>query len=126
MSPLKFEQQAGAIKAALGLYRFRFGTEAELQEQIQTVLDSQFPGLFFREYKLSEKERPDFFQPSSGIVLEVKVRGSFAQVFRQLMRYALHPKVKGIALISGKPYDGVPQTLNTKPITNINLISHTL
>lgn len=95
--------------------RFRFTGEADLQEGIARALAGA--GVAFeREVSLSSRDRIDFLVGDVG--LEVKIEGGAAPVLRQLLRYALSPRVGRLLLattrsqhrqlpgeISGKPLD---------------------
>ena len=88
----------------LGSYKFATTNEALLQMAISQLLNKEII-LFYREHHLGDTDRPDFYLPEymhakSGIVIEVKVQGSPAQVTRQLDRYAAYDAVTEILLLT--------------------------
>lgn len=113
------DEDVEIIRALIVSGRVSYGNEDELQQLIEKRLASLQPGVD-REFRLSDHDRLDFFWESRGIVLEVKIKGNYAQHYQQLERYAQDPRVKGIILIRtrGKP---LPEELNNKPVRVINL-----
>lgn len=101
-------------------HTFSFSAEEELQEGIANVLEGA--GIAFeREYHLDARNRPDFFL-SAGIAIEVKVDGATSAVTRQLHRYAHHPDVRAIVLVTTRQrHRAIPRELNGKPVTVITL-----
>lgn len=77
---------------------------------------------FSREFKLSHRDRPDFFLPVPGLAIEIKVDGSTSSVIRQLHRYAEHEAVKGIFLLTSRMRHQVPETLNDKPVMAVTIL----
>lgn len=67
-----------------------------------------------REYRLSPRDRVDFFDEAKGCAIEVKLKANRRSILRQLTRYAEHDAVKTIVLVSGTAMalppaiDGVP------------------
>jgi len=60
----------------------------------------------------------------SGVVIEVKVNGSFADVERQLARYAACPEVGAIILATTRSkHHGIPFDLYGKPTRLVSLIT---
>lgn len=92
--------------------RYLGSNESELQDGIASVLT--IAGTKFeREYRLTKKDRLDFWVPRSivaigllngrverGIALEVKANGGLSDVVRQLHRYAAHESVLGLLLVT--------------------------
>lgn len=101
------------ITDALRSHRFRFASEAELQEGIERVLlDAAIP--LEREFRLG-RDRVDFWV--EGIALEVKVDGSLSEVTRQLHRYAQAPQVRAVLLVTTRAlHRRVPAEMTSKPI----------
>ena len=105
------------LKTAIGKYRFTFGTELQMQDQLAEVFTTA--GIYFeREFKLSAADRPDFF--ISQFAVETKLGGSLNEHLRQMKRYNSHEKVLGTILISTRPFE-LPETLSDKPVAGINL-----
>lgn len=58
------------------------------------------------EHSLSAADRIDFFLPSVGLGLEVKVKESPLTVIRQLSRYAAHAEVRHLLLVTTRHTHG--------------------
>jgi hypothetical protein len=107
------------IVATLQRYRFSCATEDELQRGIALALVAPLGGeTWKREVRLTPQDRPDFFLESYGIVIEVKIKGSFGNTLRQLDRYASLPAVKGIVLVTTRSVQALrmPYMLQGKPL----------
>jgi hypothetical protein len=94
-------------------YRFRFQSEADLQDGVGRVLEQEkIP--FERERPLG-KDRVDYF--ADGIAIEIKVDGSLSQVTRQLYRYSEYPEVRALLLVTCKmQHDRMPDEMNGKEV----------
>jgi hypothetical protein len=106
-------------------YRFCCVSEKDLQDGIAAVLlKENIPCL--RECTLSAPDRPDFML-EGGIALEIKIKGSLAELIRQASRYAEHEEVTGI-LVVGTPhwFPRIPATLGGKPVRALRLIGSLL
>ncbi len=69
-----------------------------------------------REVMLSATDRPDLLV--GGVCVEVKVAGSAAQVLAQLRRYAKHPQVESLVLLTRRAqHRGLPTDVDGKPLT---------
>lgn len=102
-----------SLRQTLSQFRFHYANEAELQRGIEQVLyDKQFE--FYREYLLTPESRPDFYL-TSGLVIEVKIASSTAEVMRQVARYASHEKVSGILLVTSRQHR-LPESFSGKPL----------
>jgi hypothetical protein len=99
----------GEIEKALAGVRFTVSDEAELQRAVDGVLCECIgftSWMFDDEVKLTERDRIDFtiydqlnkHQLPYGI--ELKVKGSAANVHRQLKRYAKTGKLQGLMLVT--------------------------
>lgn len=111
------------LSRTLRSHRFTFPSEYVLQEGIARVLlDAGIP--HEREHGLG-RDRVDFFldfQPEGGIALEVKIDGSLSSVTRQLHRYAQHPDVRAIVLVTTRAmHDRMPPEMGGKPLLVIHL-----
>lgn len=80
-------------------YEYAFINEAELQDQIETVLVEN-KVLFKREYVLDKESRIDFYLPDSKTGVEVKVKGGASIVSGQLSRYANSDQIENLILIT--------------------------
>lgn len=120
-----FREGANCIAHALDNYRFSWSNEAELQDGIGEAFEAQRLTVS-REHQLSEAGRVDFFlhtvgEPRRGIAIEVKTKGSAADIIRQLHRYASHDDVLGVVLVSTSLRLRAPAELAGKPTHTIHL-----
>lgn len=106
----------GEIVARLNKHRFRYANEEELQTAVAQVL-ADIPTLQ-REARLTAASRPDFFIAEDGIIIEIKVKGSFGKVLLQLERYATLEKVRGLVLVTTRSTQAyrMPYMLGGKPL----------
>lgn len=105
------------IGAVISRTRFDLSDEKATQAQIANVLDAA--GIaFVREERLSISDRPDFML--LGIAMEVKLRASKMEIWRQLCRYARHDRVTGVMLVSNTAMP-LPPAIEGKPAAVINL-----
>jgi len=100
-------------------YRFHFSSERQLQDGIAKVLGPTFE----REVVLDRHSRPDFFESESGTLVEVKTKGSAADLLRQVRRYAEFPQVKEIAVATTRMLhtSQLPAEINSKPVETVKL-----
>lgn len=117
--------QVTHVIAQINRYRYRVGNEIALQDGLATAL-TQSNIAFEREVSLSERDRPDFVL-ENGLLIEVKIKGSFAQLLRQCARYAKHDCVKAI-LVAGTPFwiPTLPAEVSGKPLYHLRLIGSLL
>jgi hypothetical protein len=102
------------LEQLLGVRRFSFTTEAELQRGIAAVLTAA-DVVFEREVVLARGERIDFLVGALG--LEVKVKGTVEAAHMQLLRYAQHERIEGLLLVSGTHKIGdLPPEIEGKPV----------
>lgn len=105
----------------LQLQRFNVAQEKQTQLEVEQYL--LHSGISFeREKRLSAQDIPDFFiqcEPGA-IVLEVKNRYQRKAIYRQLERYAQHPNVNGIILLTGTSMK-LPAEINSKPAIVVSL-----
>ncbi len=105
------------VARLLSSARFRQGTEALLQKDIEDFLyRSQIR--FDREVRLTPGERIDFMVGSVGI--EAKIRVDKRAIFRQLTRYARFERISSLVLISGTAL-GLPRAIEGKPVYFVSL-----
>lgn len=86
------------ITRYLKLFRFRFGSELILQNEVERAFQSGEIA-FQREYRLG-KDRVDFF--AEGVAIECKVSGGLPAVLEQCMRYADRDEVSGVVLVTSR------------------------
>ncbi len=103
------------IRTKLSAYQYRYSCEKELQDGLEKVLQTMEIE-HVREHSLSPTDKVDFFLLSS-IALEVKIQESLTAVTRQLHRYAQHPEVKELLLVTTKSsHRAVAEEMNKKPV----------
>jgi len=116
MTPAEF---AGMISRV----RFAFATEDELQRGIDEVLERAGVARE-REKRLSGADRIDFFLPADGMGIEVKIKGSTADLVRQVGRYVQHPEIRCLVVIASRiRLANLPDRMNGKPVRVISLLS---
>jgi len=107
-------------------YRFSYISEKELQDGIELALKQEnIP--FTREHCMSKADRPDFVVGKGNIAIEVKIKGSIAELLRQINRYTQHKELTGI-LVIGTPHwlTRVPPVMNETAIHSIRLLGSLL
>lgn len=106
---------AWSIIDLLDRHRFRFGTEAELQDDIGYVLETAaIP--HEREVRLTSGDRIDFMI-AARIGLEVKVDGGISALTRQLHRYAQVDAVKELLVVTSRArHANLPTLLSGTPV----------
>ncbi len=101
------------------LSRCRFPVEHE--KDTQEYIDMAFKrnGIDAkREYRLDEKNVPDFFL--DGIAIEVKIKGNAKKIFKQCERYCNFEEVKKLILLTNRSM-GFPKEINGKPCYFLNI-----
>ncbi len=99
------------IAALLSAFRWPLSNEKLLQADIETVLSDK--GIAFeREVHLSASDIVDFM--IDGVAVEVKIKGSAREIYRQLERYAAHERVEALVLATNRPM-GLPLQINGRP-----------
>lgn len=73
---------------------------------------------FEREFPLNARDRPDFVVGLVPLVaIEVKVKGSLADLTRQIFRYAEHAEVSGILVVTTRSdHRRIPETILDRPV----------
>lgn len=89
---------AWSVAEAIRRFDFHYGDEDQLQRGLASALSSAGFEVE-REVRLGRGERIDLLVDLIGV--EVKVKGSSAQVGRQLVRYARHD-LDGLVLVTTK------------------------
>lgn len=117
--------QLDRVAAVLSRYRYRFRDEAALQAGIAAALTANQIA-FHREEALSMLDRPDFLL-DGGLAVEVKVKGSIAELLRQVARYLEHAEVRAV-LVVGTPawLNRVPDSLSGKPVRSLRFLGSLL
>lgn len=113
---------AETIVTRLRAFRIRTGQEMAFQDDVATILTRE--GCEFeREYDLGPgRGRIDFYVPSIKCGLELKVKGSLADVARQLQRYAASKEIDSLVLVTGRTrLNAMPETLGGKPVHLVSL-----
>lgn len=101
------------IARILSMLRFRFATEAELQDGIAEALSGYDVQ---REVRLNARDRIDF--TLWGVGIEVKIKGGVSALTRQLVRYAELDEVKGLVVVTSQTQYALqlPRELGGKPM----------
>lgn len=96
----QIEMLTRRICVALPRYTYRFSNERDLQDGVAAVLTGE--GIAFdREYIASKEDRFDFLC-ESGIVIEVKIDGGFADCARQVQRYCGLEVTRAVVIAAAK------------------------
>lgn len=103
-----------AVLVVLRGSRFLWANEVELQEGLAAAFDAA--GLEVeREARLDGRSRIDFLV--DGVGVEVKVKGAWRDVSRQVDRYCASDKITGLVLVTAKAlHDRVPLKSNGKQV----------
>lgn len=100
--------------------RFLFSNEDELQRGISLALQGARLS-FEREVWLSADDRPDFMV--GGTAVEVKVDGTANALIRQLLRYAAHPMVHSLVVVTNRArLTDIPRVIGGKPVFVVSLL----
>jgi hypothetical protein len=107
----------GEIKRIIGLIiaggRLSYRTERDLHD----VLSKRIGDQYIHEFQLAKDCRLDFFNPESGIVIEVKIKRHIERdLFYQIERYTQHEEVKGCLLIAPFFTGKIPDIVNGTPV----------
>ncbi len=91
--------------------------EKQTQVEIEAILKEA--GIQYeKEYRLDKSSIPDFF--INGIAIEIKIKGTSKQIYRQCERYCKFEQVKELILVTNKSM-GFPTEINNKPCYILNL-----
>lgn len=105
---------------ALTRQRFSLENEKATQAEIETFLRHRFPGLpIDREFILDPHNVIDFLLDYR-IGVEVKIKGSKREIFRQCERYCEFDLVKILILITNVSM-GFPEEINRRPCYVVKL-----
>lgn len=127
MSPARGElvsaagQLAERVVALLADRVYRAADERALQDGIEVVLRGS--GLRVeREFRLDERDRPDFLVGGC-VAVEVKMRASGSAVLAQLARYAAHQRVHAIVVATPRlsSLSRVPDRILGVPVRGVAL-----
>lgn len=101
--------------------RYDLTQEKTTQAQIQKRMQEKAPAFgFIRHHQFDKTSIPDFFEPELGIAIEVKIKGSKIDIYKQCERYCKFEEVKMLILCTNKAM-GFPKELNGKPCYYINI-----
>lgn len=103
--------------AVLRSIRLPAGPEKDVQQAISDAL-GRAGIVHSREVRLSPTDIIDFVVDGLGI--EVKIKGARRAILRQLERYAAHPDISALALVSSVAM-GVPAVINGKPVEFVSM-----
>jgi hypothetical protein len=115
---------AAAVAAAIRANRYRYANEERLQAGLAAALAAAGMDVQ-REVRLDVGARVDLaVGPPAGpwIGIEVKLAGSPVDVARQLQRYAHHPQIVELILVTiCATHRELPAELGGKPVTVVQL-----
>ncbi len=78
--------------------------EKALQLEIEKILNEA--GINYkREYRLNKTDIPDFI--IGGLAVEIKVKGSVPDIYKQCKRYLQNEQVEALLLITAKPFNHI-------------------
>ena len=122
------ELTVDAVRGVLSRLRFTGSSESDVQEIMDIAFERAFTGSYKREHHLGASGRPDFFFPSLGLVVEVKVGksgGGATRVWTQISNYAKHDSVRQIlfATVSRKSAQVLPPVVGGVPVSFVILNS---
>lgn len=81
--------------------RLRYGTERQLQDDVERLLASAGAAFTREAHLTSTSERIDFLS-ADGVGIECKIAGGPSAILSQLIRYADDPKVTAIILVTSR------------------------
>lgn len=112
-------QSVSGIKALFERCQLDLSDEIRTQDGVERILAAH--GMAHkREARLSASDIPDFLL-ENGVVIEVKLRGQRKMsIYRQLRRYAKHPEVAAIVLLTNVAM-GLPEEIEGKPAYLVSL-----
>lgn len=112
--------QVARLIRILQQYSYRTADESRLQEGIAEVLLEH--GFQSRREHVAGDDRFDFLL-DGGIVIEVKIAGSWSEAIRQAERYCRQDFVAAVILASSRRWqaDRCPQTFHGKPVHTVLL-----
>lgn len=111
--PVELEPLCRAIGAARLPLSFEKATQAALET---ALTDAGYQ--YRREVPLGGGDVVDFLV--GPIAIELKVKGHAKQIYRQLLRYASHPEVEALVLLTARAMH-LPATLEGKPARIVSL-----
>ena len=97
--------------------RYSLNTEKQLQSEIMTSFMQERMKVS-REYRLDNNNIVDFYV--NGTAIEVKIKGSARDIYKQLERYAEFESVTELILVTNKAM-GLPPTIKGKPCYYVSL-----
>jgi hypothetical protein len=104
---VNFEGQDFALAIAKQIQRFIWAhvSEKTIHDELERLLIKADPSWTVkREVVLGPRERIDLLvsEPGQNVGIEVKVKGSPQKVLEQLRRYARHPQIDALILVTTK------------------------
>lgn len=115
----KLLEKINPLISSLERQRFPLNKESETQAAIEHAL-KQMQVEYVREYKLDENSRIDFYIPKFKLGIEVKIKGSRADIQSQCVRYAMHNQIEAILLMTSRSVNISGLYFNT-PVLVINM-----
>lgn len=103
------------VKRLLSTSRLSLHDEMTLQREMTALLAPLDPA---NPYRLDDKNIIDFF--IKGVGIEVKIKGSRQEIYRQCVRYCGFEEIQCLVLVTNRAM-GFPKEINGKPTYVINL-----
>lgn len=108
------------VERVVGARRYLVASERELGDAVEHAL-AEAGVEALRERALPGAGRADFYVPP-GVVVELKVGGGLGALTRQIGRYAAHPEVGAVLVVSMKARHAVmPERLSGKLLRVLTL-----
>lgn len=109
---------AARVRDVLRRSRIPLSSEAEAQQGVEAALSAA--GIAHEAQKaISPRDRVDVV--CGGLAIEIKVKGSRPAILRQLERYAAHPDVSGVMLVTGTAWPFLSGEVGGKPFWAVRL-----
>lgn len=120
MNPTPLEAARKVAELSLR-HKYFFANEKDLQAGLHATYVKESAVPCRREVALTKKDIVDFLF-DDGVAVEVKIKGSWPLVLRQLLRYAERAEVKALVLVTAKIRLGIlPDELRGKPLVVVAL-----
>lgn len=97
--------------------RIRSLNESLMQADVMAMLNEDSAIGWTDEHRLDASNRIDFWCETYGVGIECKVKGTYAAVLSQLLRYLDFPEVNGVLLVTKcSAHLAMPDTGRGKPL----------
>lgn len=121
VKPVSRSKTPQDVRRHLQGHIYRFSSERVLQDDLGAIL-ALLGVSVLREFTLGSAGRVDFYLPTLSLGIEVKTKGTWTALIRQLRRYAERPEVKSLLVVTSRVrLAQLPDTLAGKPILALHL-----